>query len=165
MRTIQGYADGVDTDDRMEREALLTELLAMQGHLEASLTPEIIESVLTLRLTMQQLKVLTLLVTEPEGSTIQVLARTAGVSLATMSGIVDRLESQDVAQRTADPRDQRVRRVTATASGRETVRQLLVVRPQFSRSPLDRLDLDDLRALAQGVRALLKSIKGTSPEK
>lgn len=148
----------MDTDERREREALLTELLGMQEDLETSLAPEIIESVLALRLTMQQLKVLTLLVTEPEGSTIQGLARTAGVSLATMSGIVDRLESQDMVERTIDPRDHRVRRVTATATGRETVRRLLVGRPELSRTPLNRLALDDLRALTQGIRALLRSL-------
>lgn len=125
----------MDTDDRLEREALLAELLGMQEDLETSLAPEIIESVLALRLTMQQLKVLTLLVTEPEGSTIQGLARTAGVSLATMSGIVVRLESQNMVERTIDPRDHRVRRVTATATGRETVRRLLVGRPELSRTP------------------------------
>ncbi|MEV8026163.1 MarR family transcriptional regulator [Microbacterium sp. NPDC080220] len=148
----------MDTDDRLEREALLAELLGMQEDLETSLAPEIIESVLALRLTMQQLKVLTLLVTEPEGSTIQGLARTAGVSLATMSGIVVRLESQNMVERTIDPRDHRVRRVTATATGRETVRRLLVGRPELSRTPLSRLALDDLRALTQGIRALLRSL-------
>lgn len=134
----------------------------MQEDLETSLAPEIIESVLALRLTMQQLKVLTLLVTEPEGSTIQGLARTAGVSLATMSGIVNRLESQDMVERTIDARDQRVRRVTATATGRETVRQLLVARPELSRTPLNRLALDDLRALTQGIRALLHSLNDSA---
>ena len=59
----------------------------------------------------QQLKVLTILVTEPEGSTIRALSAAMEVSLATMSGIVDRLESQDMIVRALDPYDQRVRRV------------------------------------------------------
>ncbi len=164
VRTIRATLEGVDTDEGAERETLLTELLVIQSDLETSLAPEIIESVLTLRLTMQQLKVLALLVTEPEGNTIQGLARTAGVSLATMSGIVDRLESQDMVERTVDPRDHRVRRVTATPIGRETVQRLLMGRPELSRTPLNRLALDDLRALTQGIRALLKSVQADRPD-
>ncbi|SFI73426.1 MULTISPECIES: MarR family winged helix-turn-helix transcriptional regulator [Microbacterium] len=149
----------MDTDEHTEREALLAELIHLQNDLETSFVPEIIEPMLSLRLTMQQLKVLAILMTEPDGSTIQALAKTVGVSLATMSGIVDRLESQAMIERTLDPRDQRVRRVTATATGRETVQRLLAGRPELSRTPLNRLALDDLRALTQGIRALLHAMQ------
>lgn len=144
-------------DEVAEREALLAELISIQNELETSFVPEILEPMLSLRLTMQQLKVLAILMTHAEGSTIQALAKTVGVSLATMSGIVDRLESQAMIERTVDPRDQRVRRVTATPAGRETVQRLLAARPELSRSPLNRLAIDDLRALAQGIRALLRA--------
>ena len=154
----------VNIDEHAEREALLAELHALQDDLETSFIPEAIEPMLTLRLTMQQLKVLTILVTEPDGSTIQGLAKTVGVSLATMSGIVDRLESQAMIERTLDPRDQRVRRVTATSTGRGTVQRVLAGRPELSRTPLNRLAIDDLRALTQGIRALLKAIESDSPE-
>lgn len=155
----EGYAQDVDTDEQAERESLLAELVDLQNDLETSFVPDAVEPMLSLRLTMQQLKVLTILVTEPDGSTIQALAKTVGVSLATMSGIVDRLESQEMIQRTLDQRDQRVRRVTATAAGRETVQRLLAGRPELSRTPLNRLALDDLRALTQGIRALLRAMQ------
>lgn len=156
---IQRYAQCVNTDRQAEREALLDELLALQNDIETSFIPEILEPMLTLRLTMQQLKVLTILMTEPDGSTIQLLAKTVGVSLATMSGIVDRLESQEMIERMLDAHDQRVRRVVATRTGRETVQHLLAARPELSRAPLDRLALDDLRALAQGIRALMRVMR------
>lgn len=151
--------DGVGTDEQAEREALLSELFELQNALETSFVPEIIEPMLTLRLTMQQLKVLAILMTEPDGSTIQGLAKTVGVSLATMSGIVDRLESQAMIERALDPRDQRVRRVTTTPTGRETVQRLLAGRPELSRTPLNRLALEDLKALTQGIRALLAATR------
>jgi len=163
LRTA-GYAHPVTIDEQAEREALLTELLELQNDLEASFVPEVIEPMLSLSLTMQQLKVLAILMTEPDGSTIQALAKTVGVSLATMSGIVDRLESQDMIHRALDPRDQRVRRVTATATGRETVQRLLAGRPELSRTPLNRLALNDLRALTQGIRALLHAMKDLPSE-
>ncbi|QAY61113.1 MarR family transcriptional regulator [Microbacterium protaetiae] len=149
----------MDAAEHEERDALLGELLALQTDIETSFVPELIEPVLSLRLTMQQLKVLTILMTVPDGSTIQALAKTVGVSLATMSGIVDRLESQAMIQRILDPHDQRVRRVVATAEGRETVQRLLTARPEFRRAPLNRLGLDDLRALTRGIRALVRAMQ------
>ncbi|MDX2376957.1 MarR family transcriptional regulator [Microbacterium sp. LRZ72] len=152
----------MDTNEEAERASLLDELLKIQNDLENSFVPEIIEPMLTLNLTMQQLKVLAIVMTEPEGSTVQALAKTIGVSLATMSGIVDRLESQEMIGRILDPRDQRVRRVTATPLGRETVQRLLAGRPELRRTPLNRIAIDDLRALTQGVRALLRATQQDS---
>ncbi|GEK78991.1 hypothetical protein ABA31_03420 [Agrococcus baldri] len=153
------YAQGVETDEAAEREALLTELLRLQTDLESSVVPGPLEQVLSLQLTMQQLKVLMILMTVPDGGTIQSLAKTIGVSLATMSGIVDRLEAQAMIERTPDPHDQRVRRVFATGEGRETIQHLLAARPELSRTPLSRLAIDDLRALARGVRALVRATR------
>lgn len=150
---------GVSNENQTEREDLLTELLSLQSELETSFVPQVIEPMLSLRLTMQQLKVLTILVTEPEGSTVRFLAKTVGVSLATMSGIVDRLESQEMITRTLDPHDQRVRRVIASPTGRSTVQKLLAARPELSRTPLNLLSLDDLRALTQGIRALVRAVQ------
>ncbi|GAA2560503.1 DNA-binding MarR family transcriptional regulator [Neomicrococcus aestuarii] len=145
--------------DESERESLLAELLGLQAALESSFVPEHIEPMLSLSLTMQQLKVLTILVTEPNGSTMQALARTVGVSLATMSGIVDRLETQKMVERSLDPYDQRVRRVNASALGRETVQKLMATRPELNSSPLRLLTLEDLRALTQGIRALVHAVQ------
>lgn len=151
-------------DEEVEREALLSELLSLQAALESSFVPEHIEPMLSLRLTMQQLKVLTILVTQPDGSSMQSLSKTVGVSLATMSGIVDRLEAQDMVERSLDPNDQRVRRATASPLGRQTVQRLMATRPELSSSPLGLLAIDDLRALTQGVRALLSAVQGATEQ-
>lgn len=158
------YAERVDRSDEEQREALLTELAQLRSDLEKSFVPEMVEPVLSLRLTMQQLKVLTILVTEPEGSTIRALAETMDVSLATMSGIVDRLELQEMITRALDPHDQRVRRVAVSSTGRRTIQRLLVARPELRHAPLKKLALDDLRALAQGVRALMTVMQDGEPD-
>jgi len=152
----------VSTHEEVERETLLAELLSLQAALESSFVPEHIEPMLSLRLTMQQLKVLMILVAHPDGSTMQAISKTVGVSLATMSGIVDRLEAQHMVERSLDPNDQRVRRVTATPLGLQTVQRLMAARPELSSSPLGLLALDDLRALTQGVRALLRAVQGAA---
>lgn len=127
--------------------------------METTFVPEILEPMLSIRLTMQQVKVLAILTTATDGAAIQELAKTIGVSLATMSGIVDRLESQGMVERATDPVDHRVRRVIPTRTERDTMRQLFASRPQLSRPPLERLALDDLRALNQGLAALIAAVR------
>ena len=148
-------------DEETERKTLLAELLSLQASLESSFVPEHLEPVLSLRLTMQQLKVLMILVTHSDGSTMQALAKTVGGSLATMSGIVDRLETQGMAERSLDPNDQRVRRASASELGRQTVQRLMAARPELSSTPLGLLAIDDLRALAQGIRALVRAVESS----
>ncbi|QTX05963.1 MarR family winged helix-turn-helix transcriptional regulator [Agromyces archimandritae] len=151
-------------NERAERDALLERLLGLEAEMETSIVPDLIEPFLQIRLTTQQLKVLVILVTmQPDGTTVQALARDLEVSLATMSGIVDRLATQEMVERVEDPRDHRVRRVLITDGGRAIVQQLLSTRPQMDRAPLERLALDDLRALAQGLGALLAVMKEERP--
>lgn len=139
----------------------MAELQQLRHDLEVSGVPRVIESMLSLRLTMQQVKVLSILVVEPASSSIRQLAEILGVSLATMSGIVERLETHEMVERVADPADQRVRRVVATALGRETVRKLVSSNDELEHAQLQRLALDDLAALVQGVRALAEVMRSS----
>lgn len=143
----------------MQRARLLAELGQLRHDMEFSGIPQVIESMLSLRLTMQQVKVLSIVVVEPTSSSIRQLAEILDVSLATMSGIVERLEAQDMVERVADPDDQRVRRVVATTLGRETVRRLMSSHRELEQTHLERLELDDLAALVQGIRAMAKAMR------
>lgn len=137
----------------------MAELSELRHDLEVSAIPQIIESMLSLRLTMQQVKVLSILVVEPTSSSIRQLAEILGVSLATMSGVVERLEIQEMVERVTDPEDQRVRRVVATALGRETIRKLVSSNNELEHAHLERLRLEDIEALVQGVRALVEVMR------
>ena len=148
-------------DEAAERDALVRELLRAQRVWETTVTPPMVEQLLSFPLTIQQLKVLAILVTDTRGNTVQGLATTIGVSLATMSGIIDRLGNQGMVTRTEDPNDHRVRRVEATPQGRETVQRLLTTQPEMDRRPLERMALEDLRALSQGIQAMVRAL---SPE-
>ena len=74
---------------------------------------------------MQQLKVLTMIAIDPERATGHELAAQLNVSVATMSGLVDRLVEHGMVTRGEDPSDRRVRRLTVTAEGSATIRSLL----------------------------------------
>src|SRR3954451_13930442 len=75
-------------------------------------------------LTVPQLRILMLLEIN-EGGTGRELAESTGVSLATMTGMIDRLAAQDLVARHQDPRDRRVRRIELTPAGRRTVTRIM----------------------------------------
>ncbi len=108
---------------------------------------------LTVDLTMPQLKAL-LVVVGVGRATGRQLAKGLGVSLSTVTGIVDRLASHGFVSRAEDPEDRRITRVEATATGRQLVQQLYVYRRERLRRLLDRLELDQLRTVESAIEYL-----------
>jgi DNA-binding MarR family transcriptional regulator len=145
------------SDDEEERRALSSEIFEMQQALETQSMRGFLEPLMNMDLTIQQLRVLMILVAEEEGGSGQGVAKMLGVSLATVSGIVDRLEAHGMVTRVVDSHDQRVRRLNATTLGRKTIRELLGAQTHAALAPLMNLETEDLRALAQGMRAILRS--------
>lgn len=137
-----------------ERERIVREIRTLTAAMEQAMLPALIQHLLSTDLTIQQLKVLLVLVTTREGATGRGLAESFGVSMASMSGLVDRLVAQGVATRSEDPDDHRVRRVHATPKGASVARRLVVARPEFHDSVLMGLSVEDLGALEQGIRAV-----------
>ncbi|HIW46960.1 MAG TPA: MarR family transcriptional regulator [Candidatus Yaniella excrementigallinarum] len=146
------------TSENTQRERLMAELEQAHHAVEVFLIPKILESMMSLRLTMQQVKILSILVVEPATGSIRQLADLTGVSLATMSGIVQRLEDHEMVERVTDPEDQRVRRVVATALGRQTIRKLISSNRELEYAQLEHLAIEDLAALVQGVRAVAQTL-------
>lgn len=142
-----------------DRQELLARFEVLQQEWEDTMLPTFAERVLSIRLTTQQMKVLALVIVEQDGMTIASLAGALEVSLPTMSGIVDRLEEHDMVHRIADHEDQRVRRVLATTAGRNVVRRLATATMQPNGLPVERLSLSDLRAVVQGMGALLEAVR------
>ncbi|GAB3473378.1 MarR family winged helix-turn-helix transcriptional regulator [Nocardiopsis coralliicola] len=140
-----------------ERARILREIESLNEALDQVVLHGLLQNLLSLDLTLQQLRVLTVLVTSDDGATGKGLAESFGISMATVSGILDRLVAQGVAVRTPDPDDHRVRRVRATALGTSAVQRLIVARP-FRGDVLSQLQTEDLRALEQGFRAVSEQI-------
>lgn len=148
----EDMTDGAD--EQQERDKILRSLESLADSYQATTLPVLLDSLLTTELTIQQLKVLAVLATTEDGATGRGLADSFGVSLASMSGLIDRLVAQGAATRSQDERDGRVRRVRATPLGRALVRRLVADRPELNAELLRRLPLADLRALNQGLRAV-----------
>lgn len=141
------------TDDD-ERARLAAQIRNLNISFESQALPTLLNPLLTVELTIQQLKVLTMLVTTDGGMTGSGLSETFGVSMASMSGLLDRLEAQGMITRSSDPNDARVRRAHATERGRSAMRQLVASRPEYADDILMRIPLADLRALATGMTAI-----------
>jgi len=129
----------------------------VQRAFETSSLHAFLEPLLALDLTIQQLRVLAILVAEGGATTGQSLSKMLGVSLATVSGIVDRLETHNMLERVLDQDDQRVRRLIATTRGRTTIQRLLAAQSQFRTAPVEHLDIEDLRALVRGLQAVVRA--------
>lgn len=141
-----------------DRSELVAELELIQEEWPNAVMPLLMAPLLETDITIQQLRVLALIAADAEGGTGRDLAHTLGVSMATVSGIIDRLESQDMVTRVSDAHDHRVRRIRTTPRGRDLVLRLLAMQPRLDDAVLGRIDVEDLRALARGMRALITAL-------
>ena len=108
---------------------------------------------LSVDLTMPQLKTL-LCVAQSGDATSGQIARGLGVSLSTVTGIVDRLCEQGLVTRREDAGDRRITRVLPTASGREMVRRLLRYRDERLGSLLATLSPDEISTVERAFAHL-----------
>lgn len=147
-------------DTGEDRETVQKSIDALAITITIRSIPRILEPLLTTDLTIQQLKVLSVIVTAEDGATSGGLIDTFGVSMASMSKLVDRLVAAGLATRSFDPNDQRVRRIYATNLGRSVVRELMAARPELGGDVLAGLTVDELRALETGLRAVSRELRG-----
>jgi DNA-binding MarR family transcriptional regulator len=135
-------------------EALVRRIAHTQREIRRQAVQDRSHPLLTVNLTMTQLKIM-LLVSRHPGSSGQDLARRTGVAVATMTGVVDRLVAQGQVCRTEDPADRRVRRLTLTEAGSRTVEQVLAGGEEYFERVLRRLDAASLEIVAQAFDLLL----------
>ena len=122
---------------------------------------EISEAWSSAQVTMQQLRVMTILY--HEGPTrVSDLAKRLEVSTPTITGILDRLVRQRLSYRMSDPRDRRVVLNNLTGDGRELVERLLPAHGDHVETALARLTPDERMNLMESLRALLRVIPSAS---
>ncbi|MDU0328430.1 MarR family transcriptional regulator [Microbacterium sp. KSW2-21] len=121
--------------------------------------PRVLEPLMMTDLTIQQLKVLTVVVTTDGGATGAGLAQAFEVSMPSMSKLIDRLAAAELIVREEDRVDHRVRRIHATDLGRAVVRELMAARPELGEDVLLRLTQAELEALETGLRAISRELR------
>jgi DNA-binding MarR family transcriptional regulator len=141
-------------DDRVQ---VIQRIIDCSGPLFHSLNPIRNRLWLSVELTMPQLKALICAV-QLERATSGQIARSLGVTLPTITGIVDRLAEQDLVSRREDLEDRRVTRVVPTAHGRAMVNDLLRYRNEMVTEILSRLNADQLRIVETAFHYLIDAV-------
>ncbi|AVT31391.1 MULTISPECIES: MarR family transcriptional regulator [unclassified Plantactinospora] len=139
------------------RHDLIAQIMETQREMQHLFANDPANPLFTLHLTLPQLKAL--LVLSAHGSIAgQELSTAMGVSLATMTGMVDRLVAQGLVTRREDPHDRRVRRIELSGPGRDLVDRFVTAGAEKMRRILDRLSDDELRTVAHCSALLVKAI-------
>jgi DNA-binding MarR family transcriptional regulator len=114
------------------------------------------DPLLATNLTMPQLKALLVLHLRPGSSGLDVMSA-MGISLATVTGIVDRLAARGLVTRREDPRDRRVRRLELTPAGSALMEGIITAGAAHQRRLLARLDDDALRTVEEAITHLVNA--------
>jgi len=146
-----------------EREATIARIMGARRRMAHLFAFTRSDPLLTANLTMPQFRLLLVLALRG-GAASHDLAESMGVSLATITGIVDRLAAQNLVTRREDPRDRRVRRVELTAAGRGLVDDIAAAGTASQRRLLDRLSLDDLAILERAFGLLADAAEAERAE-
>lgn len=133
-----------------DRARLLAAIMDGQSRMQHLLASDRCDPLLSLHLTLPQLKILLLLSMSGSASGRD-LSGTLGVSLATMTGIVDRLVAQDLVIRGEDPRDRRVRRVQLSPIGHSLMEGILTAGNARMRRILNRLSVEELATVERAT--------------
>lgn len=145
-----------------DRDALIDHIMDTQRRLRQRFVEDRSHPLLDLNLTMSQLKVMIVLF-RLGGASGQELAGRTGASLATLTGIVDRLVAQGLVSRHEDSRDRRVRRLELTAAGAELIDRLVAAGETSQLRLLERLDVPALVVVAEAFDLILRAAAADPP--
>ncbi len=146
-----------------ERAGLIDRVLDatddMLRHVSASHTSEFLE----IGVTMPQAKTLHLVAAEGE-TRMSVLATRLGVTLSTVSGLVERLVEAGCLSRHDDPSDRRQVVVSLTPEGEALIARFHDLNRRQLRGLLELMDDDDLAAMEKSVLALTRAAERQAGE-
>lgn len=140
----------------VEKDDLVETTLELSDRAFRDLFPILPKEWLSLDLTMPQLKVVLLLFTNgPER--MSTMASALGVSLATATGVVDRLVEKDMVTREGDPNDRRVVLIRLSDKGEKLIAGLWQLARHNAEVLLRALERRQLEMLNEALRALLEA--------
>ncbi|HEY7060119.1 MAG TPA: MarR family transcriptional regulator [Chloroflexota bacterium] len=143
------------------RAELLQQVFDLRSELYRSLRPA--REWLEIDLTTSQLKVLFLLFSTDSASMGR-LAASLGVTLSTVTGIVDRLVEHGMVVREEDPHDRRLVVCRLTPRGVALAERLNHAGNTRLREVLSRLSVDQLRCVADGLQMLTEAVRAQAAE-
>jgi DNA-binding MarR family transcriptional regulator len=145
-------ADGLCSDIQAALDALVAQQRLGRSH-------EVVE----LDIPVGQLKALFMLWTAGKPQTMGQIAQALGVTLGSVTGLIDGLVERDLVRRDEDPADRRQKLARLTARAQARLRRMERARSVVGSRLLRRMSLDDLRALRQGLVALATAAGASVP--
>ena len=139
-----------------DSEELIADIMVAQQRLQRLFAYDRSDPLFNSHLTLTQIKILMLLSRHGSVSGGE-LAGLLGVGLAALSGMIDRLVTQDLVARTEDLNDRRVRRIALTRSGSELIGGILDAGAEKMRKLLSRLSDEELEMLAKATHLLVRA--------
>ena len=111
-------------------------------------------------LTMSQLKMMFVLhsamgLAGEDGLRVSEVARSLGVTLPTVTAVMDKLVERGLVRRAEDPLDRRQHVCRLTQNGQDLIHRLMAGRRTFTNALLEQLDAHELAAFLSGMRMLL----------
>jgi len=125
--------------------------------------PGLSHELVQLDMPIGQMKTLFILWTTGKPQTMGQLAHALDVSLGNVTGLVDGLIQRGLARREEDPADRRLKLANLTPTAKNRLLSMERGRSLVIRRRLRRMQLDDLRALRQGVVALAATAGASVP--
>jgi DNA-binding MarR family transcriptional regulator len=146
---------------RPNRQEMVEDTLKIAARLFRVTLPAVPREMLELDVTMTQLKILFLLFVDGP-KRMSDLASDLGVTLATASGLADRLVERDFITRESQPDDRRVVLCRLSASGEKAINNIWKTASDRVRELLQTLDTDNLQVLSRILESMLTSAEHDS---
>ena len=139
------------------QKAQLTEhILELEDRVYRALRPIVPKEWLSVDLTMSQLKIVLLLFIDGPAR-VSALASALEVSLATTTGITDRLVHQELIVRGDDPEDRRAVVCSLSEKGRELVTRLWELGQSRTRNLLGKMTPQKLMIISEAMEIILQT--------
>jgi DNA-binding MarR family transcriptional regulator len=147
----------------MSKEELVKKIIQLQRKADQAWGQYELGIWMSLPLTIAQLK--SLFFIGDQGSTTPgKLAVALGVTPTNVTGIVDRLVRQGLVSRTEDAQDRRSLSLRATDEGEELLTRLRSRRTGYLSEVLNRMHIDELARMAQGLAAFVEATEAQEAE-
>jgi len=148
--------------DAPRRAEVLAQIVELEPQMLRVLGPAQARDWVDVDLTMSQLKMMFVLScamgpnTDP-GLRVSEVARGLGVTLPTVTAVMDKLVERGLVRRDDDPVDRRQHVCRLTADGSALLHRLMAGRRAFTQALMDHLDDDELVAFLRGMQVLMSA--------
>jgi DNA-binding MarR family transcriptional regulator len=146
-----------------ENEQLIADIMGAQQRLQHLFAYDRSDPLFSSHLTLSQLRILMLL-SRSDGMSGRELSDRVGVGLAALSGMIDRLVTNDLVIRQEDPHDRRVRRISLSKGGAELIRSIITAGAEKQRRLLSRLSDQELTQVADAIQIMVRAAEEAAGE-